>query len=228
VTALQDQNKGDPMQYENPIKLLRMLKGAPLSVLLAITWSGQAVSNGWLVSVTGYTDKSVASALAVLKEYSMITNTRTGWMIAKGTQLQLTFPNSDTDVRLSRKNSDSSSSLNIESVDIYSEEQQQESEKFRINPQFESNLVACLTSKIREPKASILADLPHVTPEYIYAHVQTARLEGNPIGTAIYRIENGWEQPAPPPESTKYRDYFEKRQLEQDQREAFKTGEKRP
>jgi hypothetical protein len=215
------------MQYENPIKLLRMLKGAPLSVLLAVTWSGQAVTNGWLASVTGYTDKTVASALILLKEYDMITNTRTGWMIAKGTQLKLGFSgNSDTFVRLSRNNSDSSSSLIKESVEIYSEEQQEESEKFRINPLFESNLVACLTSKIREPKASILADLPHVTPEYIYAHTQTARLEGNVIGTAIYRIENNWDQPIAPPDPTQKVSYMDEYLRKSDGAEAFKTGEK--
>jgi hypothetical protein len=214
------------MQYENPIKLLRMLKGAPLSVLLAVTWSGQAVTNGWLASVTGYTDKTVASALILLKEYDMITNTRSGWMIAKGTQLKLGFSgNSDTFVQLSRNNSDSSSSLIKESVEIYSEEQQEESEKFRINPLFESNLVACLTSKIREPKASILADLPHVTPEYIYAHTQTARLEGNLIGTAIYRIENNWDQPLPPPSSAQKVSYMDE-YLKADGAEPFKTGEK--
>src|SRR5687768_11062428 len=85
----------------NPIQLLRQLKGAPLSVLLACYWAGQRVSADWLCTVTGYTDKPVTSALNLLKEYQWVTRVQGGWMIANAEQLPLTFPFSEN-----RNNSD--------------------------------------------------------------------------------------------------------------------------
>lgn len=184
---------------DNPIKLLRQLKGAPLSVLLALFWVNQRVTAGWLETMTGYTDKPVAHALELLKEYGWATRVQGGWMIANAEQLPLME---------SRNNSDSSSS----SIDLINNLNiNQEEEPVRKNSEFSANLVALLTGGIREPKASTLADLEHVTPEYVQAHLKQARLDGFNIGTAIYRMENSWEKPdiksvvAPVP-SEKYTD----------------------
>lgn len=173
----------------NPIKLLRQLKGAPLSVMLALFWAGQRVSNGWIETVTGYTDKPVASALDLLKEYGWAAKVQGGWTIANAEQLPLTFLLMEE----SRNNSDSSSSSNvfnnINNNNLLLELERKNSENF------DANLIALLTGGIREPKASILADLEHVTPEYINAHLQQVRREERNVATAIYRIENNWEQP---------------------------------
>lgn len=181
------------MDQSNPIKLLRLLKGAPLSVLIACNSAKQPVTETWLCDMTGYTDKPVASATRLLKEYGWVTKTRGGWMIANADQLPLTLPilpevrnNSE-----SRNNSDSSSS----SIDLINLINNQEEEQTRKNSDFQANLVALLTGGIREPKASVLAALEHVTPEYIQAHLQQARRDGNAIGTAVYRIENAWDKP---------------------------------
>ena len=172
----------------NPIKLLRQLKGAPLSVMLALFWAGQRVSNGWIETVTGYTDKPVASALDLLKEYGWAAKVQGGWMIANAEQLPLTVPFSE-----SRNYSDFSSSSNvfnnINNNNLLLELERKNSENFG------ANLISLLTGGIREPKASILADLEHVTPEYINAHLQQVRREERNVATAIYRIENNWEKP---------------------------------
>ena len=172
------------MIQTNPIQLLRQLKGAPLSVLLALFWVNQRVTAGWLETVTGYTDKPVSHALDLLKEYGWATRVQGGWMIANAEQLPLMEV---------RNNSDSSSSSIglINNLNI-----NQEEEEVRKNSDFSANLIALLTGGIREPKASTLADLEHVSPEYISAHLKQTRRDGFAIGTAIYRIENNWEMPA--------------------------------
>jgi len=51
-------------------------------------------------------------------------------------------------------------------------------------------------SGIREPTASELAGLPHMTPEYLEAHVEAARAHGLRLGAAIEAMRLG----APPPD----------------------------
>ena len=46
---------------------------------------------------------------------------------------------------------------------------------------------------MREPKASKLVVMPQVTPEYVRQHLEWCFGEGNPVRTAIYRIEHEWE-----------------------------------
>jgi hypothetical protein len=60
------------------------------------------------------------------------------------------------------------------------------------NPHFAANLRALRAAGIREPAASRLARLPHVTPEYIKTHVEQANAQGFELGTAIYRIQHAW------------------------------------
>ncbi len=62
----------------------------------------------------------------------------------------------------------------------------------RENPQFAANLRALHEAGIREPTATRLARLCHVTPEYITAHVAQANAQGFELGTAIYRIQHAW------------------------------------
>jgi len=39
---------------------------------------------------------------------------------------------------------------------------------------------------------SRLARLPHITPEYVRAHVERARREGRGLGAAVFRMERHW------------------------------------
>lgn len=55
---------------------LRELKGAPLSIILAIVMAGnRSVSVSWLVTETGYSDKTVNSGLDLLRSRQIITQT---------------------------------------------------------------------------------------------------------------------------------------------------------
>jgi len=57
------------------------------------------------------------------------------------------------------------------------------------------SLCALYDAGIREPTAGRLARLPHVTPEFITAHVERANAQGFTLSIAIYRIEHAWPLP---------------------------------
>jgi hypothetical protein len=169
----------------DPIKLLRQLKGAPLAVLLAFAWSGSRLSADYLVTVTGYTDKPVTQALKVLNAYGWIVKVQGGWQIAGGVQLPLMFEESEK--------FRSSSSSSSKEVEINISEDEQENRK-----NSDSYLVNFRTLKgygIREPALSRLAGLKHVTPALVNAHVRQVFREKGTLGTAIHRIENDWLAP---------------------------------
>ncbi len=49
---------------------------------------------------------------------------------------------------------------------------------------------------ILDPTATRLAELPHMTPEYIHAHVDAALRQGLQLGAAIARMELGETPPS--------------------------------
>lgn len=55
------------------------------------------------------------------------------------------------------------------------------------------NLAACDRAGIVGSKRAYIANLPHVTPEFIDAHTRQANAEKLPLGSAISRIEKGWK-----------------------------------
>jgi hypothetical protein len=77
------------LQFDNPISLARKYKGAPLAVLWVLYFAHQRVSQSYLESMTGYTDKTIRSALQYLKEDGVIDYQPTGWLVCKGIQLQI-------------------------------------------------------------------------------------------------------------------------------------------
>lgn len=171
------------LTFDDPIKLLRQLKGAPLAVLLAMYWTRARVSAEWLSTVTGYTDKPVSSALRLLTAYGWITKVQGGWQISAGTQLPL-------GVGESEKFRASSSSLNQGSSEIYSEEEEQNRKN---SDNFHANFRALKGYGVREPALSRLAALDHVTVDFIHGHIKQLQREKGHLGTAIHRIEKGWD-----------------------------------
>lgn len=168
--------------FEDPIRLLRQLKGAPLAVLLAFAWTRSRLAADYLVTVTGYTDKPISQALKLLTAYGWITKVQGGWQIAAGVQLPLMGEESEK-----FRSSSSSSSKEVEK--IHSEE---EEESRKNSDSFLRNFRAMKGYGIREPALSRIAALPHVTVDFINAHVRQVRIEKGNLGTAIHRIENEW------------------------------------
>ena len=63
-------------------------------------------------------------------------------------------------------------------------------------------LAALYEAGVREPTATELAELPHMTPDYLQAHMQAARAHGLQIGSAILAMRSAAPPPhAPTPQS---------------------------
>jgi hypothetical protein len=89
---------GEAMNLDNPIRMVRELKGAPLSILFALSVAHQRVSQAWLEGVTGYTDKPISSALAYLEEIGLADHTSSGWKLT-GKAKQLPLPMEELEPR---------------------------------------------------------------------------------------------------------------------------------
>ncbi len=66
----------------NPVRLVKELKGAPLAVLVLLSFSPVPVSRKWIEVHCGYSDKPVTKALYYLQENGFITKTAAGWKIS--------------------------------------------------------------------------------------------------------------------------------------------------
>jgi hypothetical protein len=72
--------------FEDPILMVRTLKGAPISCLVAMALAKQSVSHAWLCRHTGYSCHAVTDALALLEDYQLATwsRNRTNWRLTHG------------------------------------------------------------------------------------------------------------------------------------------------
>jgi hypothetical protein len=77
------------IQSENPIRMVRELKGAPLSIVMVLSLVTQRVTQEFLERATGYTDKPVSQALAYLQEVGLADHTHAGWQLIKENIKQL-------------------------------------------------------------------------------------------------------------------------------------------
>lgn len=80
------------LQSENPIRMVRELKGAPLSILMVLSIVQQRVTQEYLERATGYTDKPVSQALAYMQEIGLANHTNAGWQLIKANVMQLPLP----------------------------------------------------------------------------------------------------------------------------------------
>ncbi len=180
------------------LSLIRELRGSPLTVLIAILLLEQGgqipVTAQALKDTTGYKDHTITDSLRILENPTrqFIVRITGGWRISSGFQLPLTFQDENRDIRGFDVSSCSSS--NRKSKEIVNGEEQEiiEIRDIRDSDAFRANYKKALALGIRDPKASLMAALPNVTPDYIQAHVDQIKDDGHPLGTAIYRILHGW------------------------------------
>jgi hypothetical protein len=180
-------------------RMVRELKGAPLSCFVLMLFAGMPVSNEWLCRMSGYTDKPISQALKLLSgpEYQIIRRSRGGWLLSKDFQLMLGSEES-------RKNSVPTTTTLI-NTNLLTDEVVVVSRKnsdFEEDESFLNNMQACKELGIGEPSASLISGMTHVTPEYIHAHI-TGLQKGETKGLAIIRMKNGEEPTAANPKSKK-------------------------
>lgn len=166
-------------------RMVRELKGAPLSCLILIAIAGP-VDNAWLCRMSGYTDKPVSQALKLLSspEYQLINRGRGGWRLTA--QPQMILDNSPAPE--SRNNSDSTTTLKLIKLNKDNESIVVASRK-NSDSLYQANLEACKAAGIFDSVAEQIAELEHVTPEFVSAHKSDLK-KGETIGLAIVRIRN--------------------------------------
>ena len=191
----------------NPIGTLRQLKGAPLSILIALTIvNPRLVSSSWLAGCTGYSHDAISNATWYLKEFGFIDcdSHRTNWRLVGDVQ-QLPLPMSmlnpepenpdpekpdpnlpTTTTTLNRVNNlteGSSSSFN-----------NRDAEK----PQPDSRLSLLRQGGIYEPTATELCELEHASYSYLGAHIKQAKRDGIDTSLLIHRIRKNDPKPIKP------------------------------
>jgi hypothetical protein len=177
---------------ENPLSFLRMLKGAPASILLALVFSGRVMTNHELQVWTGYADDNVTKGLDFLVGVGWVAErTRRGpWKIADGLQLPMMKDAAGDSDFFGIPSSSSSYSLNTESEIKEIQEEEQET-----NPINSESFRILRAGGVDEETADRLARLPQSTPDFVTRHLAWAEEQGRPVGTAIFRIKKGWSPP---------------------------------
>ena len=177
------------MKIENPLKMIRELKGAPMSVLLALAIVRQPVKEIWLVSVTGYTENTVRSALRYLTEVGYVKQiSGQSWQIANSFQLPLMdvkpsifegLPATTTAININNSN-------NLRAVVVEKEKPQ----NLRVLPEKIGVYDRLKSIGVGEPNRSRLANMEHITLDYLNAHYEHWKLENKPLGLLIHRLRS--------------------------------------
>lgn len=204
------------LQSDNPIRMVRELKGAPLSIMMVLSLVNQRVTQEYLERATGYTDKPVSQGLAYLQEVGLADHTQAGWQLVKekAKQLPLTLQleeektpeqaepeNRTNDDALSRNNSDSLLTYLITNQDIKDINQLSKvsnvksRKKSDLDPNIQENMETFREIGIKlNSRTEKLARMKHVTREYITGTVNNLK-QGELLGLAIVRMEQGDEIP---------------------------------
>ena len=169
---------------QQPMLFVQALKGAPASVLLALAVTGRFMSHKELQLWTRCGHRQVTAALRTLEAAGWaVTRTDRGpWAISPGLKVPVPCALQEGSALRALSSSSDSFNTNIEETPLPSAPGGQLLEVLR-------------AAGIREPTASELAGLPHVTVEYVQAHIQGARAHGLRVGAAIQAMRMA----APPP-----------------------------
>jgi predicted transcriptional regulator len=176
---------------------LRALKGAPLSIVVALMMANQPVGESWLVSITGYSQNTIRNGCKFLTETQMIQRNGRyqGYVLSHGAEQ---FPLGMEELRESQKLTlpavTTTTTFNSKK-DVDSEEKAASALKreSKIDPRESKNdsrTVLLYSAGIMEPTASRLLKLPWATQMYIQAHIDKANKENKSVALLIHRIQS--------------------------------------
>jgi len=169
------------MQIENPIKLLRELKGPPLAVLMALAIVRQPVNAGWVEMVTGYGNQAITKALKLLVEYQYIRKiSGQKWQIADSIQMPL------------MENHENQEFLPTTTNTIYEENEILSENKVIVeakNHEKHDIYNRLVEIGVGEPMRSKLMNMEHMNIDYLNAHIERENVEKKGLGLLIYRLK---------------------------------------
>ncbi len=177
---------------------LRALKGAPLSVLVALFWFGPASRKG-LVSRTGYGKDAVGDALNALFGMGLVVRLDyRKWALLDGNKLfeVQSYPqvfHNDPERRNNRLSASERRENRLSALVVSSSNTTIDKDEKVLDAQI---LGVCKELGIHGSKAESLAanrEIVRRGPEFIRMHVWLAEREEQSIGLAIWRVERLWE-----------------------------------
>lgn len=181
---------------------LRALKGAPLSILIAMVLAQQPVGEKWLVTVTGYSPNTVRTGLSFLEETQMVgRNGRYSGYVLMDKAIQLPL----TKVEAGERQKMTLDPITTTTFNKYEDEKSEENAAAveAGASKIDARLISMMHEEgIMEPTASQLLDLPWVNEKYLVAHFKKARSENTPVALLIHRLRS--HDPKPMTESEKY------------------------
>ncbi len=159
-------------------------------------FANQPVGKEWLSRMTGYSDKLVASALNYLFEMGYVTSSGRyeAWQI-NTEAVQLPLVEFELPQNSSRNFSDSLPTTATALIVEKNDQSVVAAEESKRSRNFSDSRKLLHSANVGEPMASVLADLPHVTPYYIAGHILKAKEDGIKVGLLIHRIHSS--DPAP-------------------------------
>lgn len=175
------------MSPEHLVNLVRAVKGASASIVVALLLARRPMTSRELQHWTGYPENRISQATRRLVEL--------GWVSALGTRGPWTLSQVRRSLLAERVNAADTGRIESSLRGEESPEAEPMPADDKEEEGFVRSLYALFDAGIREPTAGRLARLPHVTPEYVAAHVALANAQGFRLGVAIYRMEHGWPMP---------------------------------
>jgi predicted transcriptional regulator len=178
-----------------PLTLVQSLRGAPASVLLALSATGRHMTHAELQLWTRWGHNQVTLAVRSLMQLGWVSarSTRGPWRLVTNPRLPVTV--SFNPSIASEAPNDGGGSLTPPT--------EEPSTTGASRRQLLQEIRQC---GIQEPTASELAAMPHVTGEYVRAHVQSAAAQGLRVGAAIQRMRMEAPLPLPPKQTDSRRD----------------------
>jgi hypothetical protein len=170
------------------IHTIRALKGAPMSIVVAMLLVKQPVGEGWLMSVTGYSQNTIRNGCKFLLECQMIRRNGRydGYVLANGSmEIPMEIPQLGESQNMTLPSSTTTNTLNKKEHKISEEKEVEEDYRASKN---DPRLVLLYSFGVMEPTASRLIEKSWVTMTYLEAHIDKANKEGTPVGLLIHRI----------------------------------------
>ena len=183
----------------DPIVILRSIKGAPITCLIALLLAREPVGLGWLMRATGYTDKPITRALNVLQQLDFVTHKGgyNPWQI-NPQSLQVLVENLPSLTENCRK-----ISVNLHTATAALNNQEIKEIKAAAVESLTPSKIRQISDvhkllyaiEVGEPIASTLAKQDYMTPSYVAGHVLKAKAEKNSTALLIHRLK--FADPAP-------------------------------
>ncbi len=183
------------MSNYDPYNSIRLQKGAPLSCFMTLWYKQEAAGVGWLARKTGYSERTIASALKFLQDQDMvICNGRyDSW------QINLKTPHFSLNTSPFLPGASGKifgSNATTTTISKHKEKEREEAVvEESLSKNFPDSHRLLKFAGVGEPMATNLAKCAHVTPYFLAGHYLKAKAEMIPVALMIHRIKS--EDPAP-------------------------------